>query len=160
MMHSQNYRETIGAGPERYFPSGGLLTKQLELMPERSTLAIDEPLGRLRFMTIDDLVVLAQKLVDGLNTLGERKHPLSIRRGVNRMEREKKKGEMLKTASKTFFFDERQTKDGKPFLIITESRLKGKDEKPERSSILIFQDDLAAFAEMVTTLAQRMAPSK
>ncbi len=53
------------------------------------------------------------------------------------MEREKK-SEMLKTGSKTYFFDVKETREGKPYLIITESRLKGEGEKPERTSIMIF----------------------
>jgi hypothetical protein len=109
-----------------------------------------------RFATIDDMLELARKLVDGLNTLGERKYPLGIRRGVRSMEREKK-SEMLKTASKTYFFDIKETKDGKPYLIITESRLKGEGEKPERSSIMVFQENLDDFANIVLKMANTVA---
>jgi hypothetical protein len=38
--------------------------------------------------------------------------------------------------------------------------LKGEGEKPERSSIMIFQENLGEFAEIVGKLAKRMAPSK
>ncbi len=37
-----------------------------------------------KFATIDDMLELATKLVEGLNILGERKHPLDIRRGVRK----------------------------------------------------------------------------
>lgn len=113
---------------------------------------------RPRFATIDDMLDLAQKLVDGLNKLGERKYPLDVRRGVrNMVERTERKGEMLKTPSKTYFFDIKETRDHKPYLVITESRLKGEGEKPERSSIMIFQDNLQDFAEIVSKLSEKYA---
>src|SRR5208337_2594763 len=88
----------------------------------------DANIQRPKFATLDDMLELATKLVDGLNTLGERKHPLDVRRGVRSMEREKN-SEMLKASSKTYFFDIKETREGKPYLIITESRLKGEGEK-------------------------------
>jgi len=45
-------------------------------------------------------------------------------------------------------------------LIITESRLKGKDKKPERSSILVFQENIQNFADKVNQMAQEMALSE
>jgi len=113
------------------------------------------------FATIDDMLDLARQLVDGLNQLGERKHPLDIRRGVrNMVERAERKSEMLKASGKTFFFDIKETREKKPYLVITESRLKGEGEKPERSSIMIFQENLGEFSEIVGKLAKRMVPSK
>jgi len=118
-------------------------------------------LRRPAFTTIDDMLDLARELVDGLNQLGERRHPLDIRRGVrNMVEREEKKSEMLKASGKTFFFDIKETREKKPYLVITESRLKGEGEKPERSSIMIFEENLEEFAEVVAKMAQKMAPSK
>jgi hypothetical protein len=67
---------------------------------------------------------------------------------------------MLKAAGKTFFFDVKETREKKPYLVITESRLKGEGEKPERSSIMIFQENLGEFAEVVAKMAKKMAPSK
>ena len=63
-----------------------------------------------------------------------------------------KNSETLKTSSKTYFFDIRETREGKPFLVITESRLKGKEKKPERSSIIVFQDNAQEFSETVTRM--------
>ena len=72
------------------------------------------------------------------------------------MERELKKSEMLKASSKTYFFDIKETKEGKPYLIITESRLKGEGEKPERSSIMIFQESIEEFSGIVLQMMSRM----
>ena len=94
--------------------------------------------------------------MDGLDKLGERKYPLDIRRGVSNMERDKK-SEMLKATSKTYFFDIKETREGKPYLIITESRLKGEGEKPERSSVMVFQENIEEFAGIVATMAERVA---
>ena len=126
----------------------------LELMQETTHPEAD--FHRPRFATIDDMLELARKLVEGLNMLGERKYPLDVRRGVRNMEREKK-SEMLKAASKTYFFDIKETREGKPYLIITESRLKGEGEKPERSSVMVFQENIEEFAGIVSTMAKRMA---
>jgi hypothetical protein len=128
-------------------------------MPQLNQLEAE--FTRPRFATIDDMLDLARKLVDGLNQLGERKDPLEIRRGVrNMVERAETKSEMLKAAGKTFFFDVKETREKKPYLVITESRLKGEGEKPERSSIMIFQENLGEFAEVVAKMAKKMAPSK
>ncbi len=129
----------------------------LELMQETTRPEAD--FQRPRFATIDDMLELARKLVEGLNILGERKYPLDVRRGVRYMEREKK-SEMLKAASKTYFFDIKETREGKPYLIITESRLKGEGEKPERTSIMIFQENIEEFAGIVTKMAERVAQGK
>ena len=132
---------------------------QLETMPEPTRLEAE--FTHPRFATIDDMLDLARKLVDGLNQLGERKDPVSIRRGVkNMVERTESKSEMLKAAGKTFFFDIKETREHKPFLVITESRLKGEGEKPERSSIMIFQENLGEFAEVVAKMAKKLSPSK
>ncbi len=128
--------------------------QQLELM-QQITMPEAE-FHRPNFATIDDMLELARKLVDGLNMLGKRKYPLDVRRGVKIMERDKK-SEMLKAMSKTYFFDIKQTRERKPYLIITESRLKGEGEKPERSSIMIFQDNIHEFAGIVTKMAERVA---
>ena len=132
---------------------------QSEPMPQLNQLEAE--FSRPRFATIDDMLDLARKLVDGLNQLGERKDPLEIRRGVrNMVERAESKSEMLKAAGKTFFFDVKETREKKPYLVITESRLKGEGEKPERSSIMIFQENLGEFAEVVAKMAKKIAPSK
>ena len=137
--------------PYRY---GRSLTQQLELM--QGTTQSEADFKRPSFSTIDDMLELARKLVEGLNILGKRKYPLDIRRGVMNMEREKN-SEMLKAISKTYFFDIKETKEGKPYLIITESRFKGKDEKPERTSVMVFQENIQEFADIVTHMAERIA---
>ena len=154
MIQSQNYSGVIAGKRGEPYHSGRLWMQPLELMQETSRTEPD--FHRPRFATIDDMLDLAQKLVDGLNKLGEQKYPLDIRRGVRNMERELKKSEMLKASSKTYFFDIKETKEGKPYLIITESRLKGEGEKPERSSIMIFQESIEEFSGIVLQMMSRM----
>lgn len=57
------------------------MTQQLELMQVVGEQETDMETGRPRFTTIDDLIDLAGKLVDGLNKLGSFKHPFDVRRG-------------------------------------------------------------------------------
>ena len=63
---------------------------------------------------------------------------------------------IVKAGGKTYFFDLKQTKEGKSYLIITESRFLGEDKERERVSIMVFpdhaQDFLAATQEMVMKL--------
>jgi hypothetical protein len=159
MIQSQNYNGIIADRPDEPYHSGRSWMQPLEIMQETTLPAPD--FHRPRFATIDDMLELARKLVDGLDKLGERKYPLDIRRGVrNMVERTERKGEMLKTPSKTYFFDIKETKEHKPFLVITESRLMGEGEKPERSSIMVFQNNLQEFAEIVSQLAEKYGEAK
>jgi hypothetical protein len=53
---------------------------------------------------------------------------------------------MLKGSGRTYFFDIQRTKDGKAYLKISESRLKG-DEKL-RNSIFVFPEDVKEFKRL------------
>jgi hypothetical protein len=108
------------------------------------------------FTTIDDAIGLAEQLLESLNKLGEYKHPLDVRRGVGRLVDKDENSKILKAGAKTYFFDIKETKDKKPFLLITESRYKGEDEERERSSIVIFEQDVDAFAEAVADIATKL----
>ncbi|MCK5430627.1 MAG: DUF3276 family protein [Anaerolineales bacterium] len=111
------------------------------------------------FTTIDDVIQLAQELMARLSQLGEYKHPLMVRRGrkgvVNMVERNED-SMTVKAGSKTYFFDIKQTKEGKPYLVITESRFKGEGNERERISIAVFpeyaESFLKALEEMVLEL--------
>lgn len=58
----------------------------------------------------------------------------------------------LKLSTRTMFFDVLKTKEGKPYLKITESRIKG--EERLRNTIVIFPEDVEdfkkTFEEMLT----------
>ena len=54
---------------------------------------------------------------------------------------------IVKAGSKTYFFDLRETKEGQPFLTITETRYKGEGQDRERSSIVVFPDNALDFLE-------------
>lgn len=60
----------------------------------------------------------------------------------------------VKAGGTTYFFDVKNAKDGKPYLVITASRLKG--ENRERATIFVFpdhaQDFLVAAQEMIAQL--------
>jgi len=44
----------------------------------------------------------------------------------------------VKAGSKTYFFDLKETKEGQPYLTITESRFMGEGQDRERVSIVVF----------------------
>jgi hypothetical protein len=62
----------------------------------------------------------------------------------------------VKAGSKTYFFDLKETKEGEPYLTITESRFMGEGKDRERASIVVFpdyaQDFLEATQEMIGEL--------
>jgi hypothetical protein len=112
------------------------------------------------FTTIDDLVNKARELFSGLAELSERTYPLDIRRGirkgVKRMAAKKDHSKTVKAGSKTYFFDIKETKEGKPFLVITESRFKSEGKERERSSIVVFQEKAGEFARAVSAMTKKL----
>ena len=62
----------------------------------------------------------------------------------------------VKAGSTTYFFDIKETKGGKPYLVITESRFKGEGSERQRSSIVVFPEQIKEFTsalkEMVSVL--------
>ena len=64
--------------------------------------------------------------------------------------------QIVKAGAKTYFMDLKETRDGKPYLVITESRFKGEDKERERTSIAVFQEHvygfLQALQEMVSLI--------
>jgi hypothetical protein len=59
----------------------------------------------------------------------------------------------IRAGSNTYFMDVKQTKAGKPYLTITESRFKGEGEKHHRSSISIFPEHLPDFLQALNAIA-------
>jgi len=105
-----------------------------------------------KFITIDDLQRQAQELLRGLQILGEYRHPLEVRKGrgkeVNDMtENPEGNSRMLKAGKKTYFFDIKETKEGKPYLLITESWFKDdQNSEPDRNNIIVFPEQAKDFA--------------
>ena len=118
-----------------------------------------------QFITIDDLVSMAGELYQGICKLSQYKHPLDIRRGIKQrkgviqMIEHKENSETIKAGSKTYFFDLRSTREGKAFLSITESRLKGEGGERERNTILIFPEEAQKFADTVSEMVGKVLAS-
>lgn len=106
---------------------------------------------RKPFITIDDLTRLAGELQSGLSKLGEYKHPLGVRKGVRNMQSERE-SMTIKAIGRMYFMDIKETKDGNPYLVITESRSKKEGEGRERSSIVVFPENAKEFAEAVVNM--------
>ena len=108
------------------------------------------------FTTIDDAIGLAEALLKGLNKLGEYKHPLDVRKGVVNLVETDENSKILKAGAKTYFFDLKETKEKKPFLLITESRFSGADGERERSSIIVFPEQAEDFAGLVSEFTEKI----
>lgn len=132
------------------------------LMPKDEVSRSGSKPDREPFTTIDDLLRKAQELSVGLKKLGEYKHPLDIRRGVSvrkgvrKRMNDDKQSKQLKGSGRTYFLDIEKTREGKPYLRITESR-KGKGDKFERNSINVFPEDADEFTQAVTEMASKLS---
>jgi hypothetical protein len=63
---------------------------------------------------------------------------------------------IVKAGSKTYFFDLKQTRDNKPYLLLTESRYKGEGQERERVSITIFPESAGPFGQAVAEMVTRL----
>ncbi len=109
----------------------------------------------LAFTTIDDVRKMAEELLAALDTLGSYKYPLDIRRGVAKEVSDMAYAEdstMLKSSSRTYFFDIKKTQEGKPYLVITESRKK----ENVRSSIMVFPEDADEFFTALEVMIRKI----
>ena len=133
------------------------------LMPKKKVSRSGSKPDREPFITIDDLLKKAQELFAGLKKLSEYKYPLDIRRGirkgVKKRMNENSQSRQIKASGRTYFLDIEETREGKPYLRITESR-KGKGEKFERNSINVFPEDADEFVPAVTEMASRLCQGK
>lgn len=139
--------------------SGRLWMRRLDLMQNNKVSVPKSDPAREPFITIDDLVQMAQALFAGLNKLSEYKHPLDIRRGIRKGVRttmsDEKQSKQIKAAGRTYFMDVEKTKAGKPYLRITESR-KGGDDNWERASINVFPEDADEFGRAVAAMIEKI----
>jgi hypothetical protein len=113
------------------------------------------------FTTIDDLVQKAEDLTSGLRKLSDYKHPLDVRRGTRTREGVMEMPDdvdslTVKAGAKTYFFDIKETKDNKPYLVITESRFKGEGKQRERVSMSVFPEQAEEFGLAVSQMTARI----
>ena len=136
-------------------------------MPERKDYKSTKDRPKAEpLVTLDDLTVKAQELVEGLQKLSTYRHPLAIRRGVPKSgegvseemsERKSTKDSLqVKGAGRTYFLDMARTSKDTPYLRITESR-KGEGEEFERSSIYVFPEDAEKFSEAIQEMTNKLA---
>lgn len=160
MMPSEKYSSSTAERPADTNRSGGLWTRQLELMQSKKESKSGRE-GQEPFVTIDDLLQKAGEIFAGLKKLAEYKYPLDIRRGsairkgVSKVMDEDRESMQIKASGRTYFLDVEKTKEGKPYLKITESR-KGKEDKFERSSVLVFPEDADEFSDAVSEMVGKL----
>ena len=111
------------------------------------------------FVTIDDLIEQAHNLFSGLRRLSEYKHPLDVRRGIRKEVEndmtDDTQSKQIKASGRTYFFDIERTKEGQPYLRITESR-KGEGDRWERNRIHVFPEDTDTFAQAVSEMVSKV----
>jgi hypothetical protein len=158
MMPLQNYNaNTAGEQGDTYRSGSSWMQPSLLMQREKESKSGSEPVPG--YTTIDDVIRMAKDLLAHLSQLGEYKHPFDVRRGrkeVVKMVERDENSKTLKAGSKTYFLDIRETKGGKPYLMITESRFKGEGEERERSTIIVFQENALEFAEAVSQMTEML----
>lgn len=65
---------------------------------------------------------------------------------------------LVKAGARTYFFDIKKAKNGKKYLVLTESRLVGDENKKERqrSTLILFPEQAKEFAEMVNEMTAKL----
>ena len=128
-------------------------------MPDEKVSASENDLDHKRFPTIDDACKKAGELAAILSELSEFKYPLDVRRGirkgVEKTMNDDKQSLQIKASGRTYFLDIEETKDGKSYLRITESR-KGGEDNWERNHINVFPEDAEEFAQAVSEMAGKL----
>ena len=149
---------TAGELAEPYGSGRSWTQPSLFMRRSKASRSSREP-GREPFITIDDLLRKAQELLLGLEELSGYKHPLKIRRGVRKgvSKHMDKDGQsrQIKASGRTYFLDIEDTREGKHYLRITESR-KGEGDKFERNRINVFPEDAEAFVQAVSEMAGKL----
>lgn len=67
---------------------------------------------------------------------------------------------IIRAGSNTYFIDIKETKAGKPYLMITESRFQGEGEKHRRTAISIFPEHISEFLQALHSIAGRIEQPK
>ena len=111
-----------------------------------------KPIARQSFVTLDDCIQSAEELLRRLSRLGERKHPLDVRKGLIVPVANKQESRTLKAFSRTYFFDVKTAKAGGKCLVITESRL----SEQQRSQITIFPETAQEFVLVLREMADML----
>ena len=60
----------------------------------------------------------------------------------------------VKAGSSTYFFDLKNTKDGKPYLVVTQSRFKGEGSERLRASLIVFPENVREFLQALQEMVQ------
>jgi hypothetical protein len=62
----------------------------------------------------------------------------------------------FKARTRTYFFDIREAKSGKPYLMVTESRYDRGSGARERSRLIIYPDDVQGFQDVFQDMVQNL----
>lgn len=72
-------------------------------------------------------------------------------------EQQENSSRTIKAGKKTYFFDIKQTGDGKPYLVITEKWFKDDEgNKPDRNNIIVFPEQAKDFAFTVVVMLDKI----
>ncbi len=69
----------------------------------------------------------------------------------------KKSSKMVKAGAITYFFDIKETKTKKSYLLITESRFKGEGKERERKTIILFIESAKEFSKALTEMVAKLS---
>jgi hypothetical protein len=61
---------------------------------------------------------------------------------------------IVKGGSRTYFFDVKQTQEGKSYLVITESHYRGEGQARERARLTIYPDQANEFVQAINEMVK------
>ncbi len=69
----------------------------------------------------------------------------------------------VRAGRRTYFFDVKETKEGKPYLVITESTFVGEhrnggEDRRLRSRLMVFAESIEEFIQALNEVAQKIKP--
>lgn len=141
----------------------------------KETSIIEFAEGKLNIHFMENVVktykrkLIFRRLADQLfkdhkATAGSHVSFMKVRKGgrkeVNRLEDTNHGSKMVKAGRRTYFFDIKETKDGKFYLVINENWFRGEGEQEEsvRNTLMVFPESAQEFAFATNEMLSKIVP--
>ena len=63
---------------------------------------------------------------------------------------------MIRAGGRTYFFDLKETQEGKRYLVLTETRWRKDGQEYQRSSMVVFPDQAEQFSQAVSSMTAKI----
>lgn len=77
-------------------------------------------------------------------------------RGAHNSRREELASDSLKAGGRTYYFDIKEAKSGRPYLMVTETRFDKSSGQRERSNLIFYPEGIRDFFKVFQTMARQL----